>query len=57
MLSALLDLRLRCEDVLLANPENFSPSTMKILRLRPMGIQQSTLPRKTSKVKYEKTVP
>jgi hypothetical protein len=42
MLSALLDLRLRCEDVLLENPENppagGSPSTMKILRLRPMKI-------------------
>ena len=38
MSSVLLDLRSWCKDVSLVNPGDTSPSTAKILRLRPIEI-------------------
>ena len=55
--SVLLDLRCWREDDTSGKSGYHSPSAGKILRLRPKEIRGSTLPRKFSKHKHNKTVP
>ncbi len=57
MLSVLLDLRSYRKEAVLVNPGSNTPSGAKIARLRPSEIEQSTLPRKSSKIMYIETVP